>query len=208
MAAMGDPRFNFSRTDAGGNNGHQLHPPPSEKTKDEELLHMRRQMDQLQQRVHILEKMNLNSEARLEDQSKQCLAAEKRCDDIQAEADRREEQLHKEIEKITIKYEEEKQRGERFREQLSRTEREMYGILQRRYEGMRGPNMKKAPNAGMLQSGSSKNGGHNNNNDGYGDDGGGGRGDGGKSGGGGGNKDTARTRERKVMASLSQFLGF
>lgn len=104
-----------------------------------ELQQCRSLIDSLQQRVNKLEKINLDLEYRLEDQAKQSMALEKECIAIDRKWKARCEQLEAVIDKQKQDFELEVQKGERVREHLSRTERELYGILQRKYELMRGP---------------------------------------------------------------------
>ena len=62
------------------------------------------------------------------------MAAQKKCADIDNKWSQSCLTLKDEIEKWKMAYKQEKQKSDRFREQLSRTEREMYGILQRKYD--------------------------------------------------------------------------
>jgi len=78
-------------------------------------------------------------EYRLEDQAKQCMAVEKECLELEREWKTRCETLENEICNWKNEYEILKSKGDRLRGHLSRTERELYGILQRKYELTRGP---------------------------------------------------------------------
>jgi hypothetical protein len=89
--------------------------------------------------VNNLEKINVDLEYRLEDQAKQCMAVEKECLEIEREWKKRCECLENEISDWKNEYEILKSKGDRLRGHLSRTERELYGILQRKYELTRGP---------------------------------------------------------------------
>lgn len=95
--------------------------------------------EQLQQRVQKLERINLDLEGRLETQAKQSMALEAECISIDRQWKARCEDLEQEIMKWKAEFQSEKVKGDRLREQLSRSERELYGILQRKYELMRGP---------------------------------------------------------------------
>ncbi len=104
-----------------------------------QLQDCRQIIDSLQQRVHDLERINLDLEYRLEDQAKQCMEVEKECVSIERSWKAKCEALEREIANWKQQYEAQKLKGDRVREHLSRTERELYGILQRKYELMRGP---------------------------------------------------------------------
>jgi hypothetical protein len=104
----------------------------------EELHQCKMVIDNLQQRVSKLEKINLDLEYRLEDQAKQTMAVEKECLSLEFRWKDHSEELENEINRWKAAFESEKMKGERLREHLSRTERELYGILQRKYEFMRG----------------------------------------------------------------------
>ena len=80
------------------------------------------------------------------------MAAEKQCTDTGIEWSQTYATLEMEIEKWKLAYKQEKLKSEHFKEQLSRTEREMYSILQRKYEVIRGPGnsgKKTVPSAGL-----------------------------------------------------------
>ncbi len=103
-----------------------------------ELQQCKQVIENLQQRVFKLEKINLDLEYRLEDQAKQTMSVEKECIILERRWKSHSEELGQEINKWKAAYESEQNKGERLREHLSRTERELYGILQRKYEFMRG----------------------------------------------------------------------
>jgi hypothetical protein len=67
------------------------------------------------------------------------MTLEKECIANEREWKIKSENLEKEILYWKIEFESQKVKGDRLREHLSRTEREMYGLLQRKYEFMRGP---------------------------------------------------------------------
>ena len=104
-----------------------------------QLQDCRQIIDSLQQRVYDLERINLDLEYRLEDQAKQCMEVEKECVSIERSWKAKCEVLEKEITNWKQQYDAQKLKGDRVREHLSRTERELYGILQRKYELIRGP---------------------------------------------------------------------
>eukprot|EP01039_Chlorochromonas_danica_P007324 gene7324-8105_t len=104
-----------------------------------EVHQLRLLAESLQQRVQKLERINLDLEGRLETQAKQSMALEAECISIDRQWKTRCEDLEQEIAKWKAEFQSEKVKGDRLREQLSRSERELYGILQRKYELMRGP---------------------------------------------------------------------
>jgi chromosome segregation ATPase len=104
-----------------------------------QLQDCRQIIDSLQQRVHDLERINLDLEFRLEDQAKQCMEVEKECVCIERNWKDKGHGLEREIENWKQQFEAQKLKGDKVREHLSRTERELYGILQRKYELIRGP---------------------------------------------------------------------
>lgn len=104
-----------------------------------ELQQCRHIIENLQERVQDLERINLDLEYRLEDQAKQCMSVEKECIEIERTWKAKCESLETEICHWKDEYESQKLKGDRLREHLSRTERELYGILQRKYELIRGP---------------------------------------------------------------------
>lgn len=105
----------------------------------QELKQIRQLNEALQYRVKELERINTDLEYRLEDQAKQNMSLEKECIANEREWKIKSENLEKEISYWKIEFETQKVKGDRLREHLSRTEREMYGLLQRKYEFMRGP---------------------------------------------------------------------
>jgi predicted RNase H-like nuclease (RuvC/YqgF family) len=104
-----------------------------------ELQHYRSMIDQMQQRIQRLEHINVDLERRLEDQAKETMALETECIKIERTWKSKCELLENEIMQWKIAHETERTKGMKLREQLSRTEKELYGILQRKYELMRGP---------------------------------------------------------------------
>lgn len=104
-----------------------------------QLQDCRQIIDSLQQRVHDLERINLDLEYRLEDQATQCMEVEKECVSIERSWKAKYLLLESEIVNWKQQFEAQKLKGDRVREHLSRTERELYGILQRKYELIRGP---------------------------------------------------------------------
>lgn len=103
----------------------------------EELQKCKQLIEQLQERVGDLERINTDLEYRLEDQAKQCMAVEKECTNLERKWRAKCELLETDTETWKREYEAEKQKSARLREHLSRTERELYSILQRKYELMR-----------------------------------------------------------------------
>ena len=59
--------------------------------------------------------------------------------EMEALCDNRVAEMEKEVEGWKKQFHVEARKNERLREQISRTERELYGILQRKYELIRGP---------------------------------------------------------------------
>jgi len=104
-----------------------------------ELQQYRLIIDNLQERIQNLERINVDLEYRLEDQAKQCMSVEKECIEIERTWKTKCEGLEAEISHWKNEYESQQLKGDRLREHLSRTERELYGILQRKYELIRGP---------------------------------------------------------------------
>lgn len=111
-------------------------------------------IDSLQQRVNYLEQINLNLESRLEKEAKLNIAIEKECSTIENEWKSKCNNLELEIEKLNLENAAEHLKNERLREHLSRTERELYSILQRKYELMRGGSNY---NKQLLESGKAQN---------------------------------------------------
>jgi hypothetical protein len=67
------------------------------------------------------------------------MAVEKECMLVEQRWKAKNEELLAEIDKWKASFRQEKLKGDRLREQVHRSERELYGILQRKYELMRGP---------------------------------------------------------------------
>lgn len=103
-----------------------------------ELQQCRALLEQQHQRILKLEKINMDLECRLEEQAKISNAVEAECIAIERKWSTKCEALEEEIVQWKRECEKEKQRGGQLREQLSRTERELYVILQRSYELRRG----------------------------------------------------------------------
>jgi hypothetical protein len=146
MAGATGLRFTFPRHDVPSHDS-----PLFERMGTEEYAQLqdcRLIIDSLQQRVHDLERINLDLEFRLEDQAKQCMEVEKECVSIERSWKAKCTALEKEISNWKLQFEAQKLKGDRVREHLSRTERELYGILQRKYELIRGPGSRPTgPNA-------------------------------------------------------------
>lgn len=104
-----------------------------------ELQRARQDIDALRLRVANLERINVDLEYRLEDQAKQCMNAEKECIETERMWRIKCDSLQEEVKNTRNDCEVLKTKGDRLRDHLSRTEREMYTILQRKYEIMRGP---------------------------------------------------------------------
>ena len=105
----------------------------------DELQKYRQVIDALQSRVQDLERINIDLESRLEDQAKQCMAVERECIAIERTWRDKADGLEEEIKDWKKKNDTQELKTNRLREHLSRTEKELYGILQRKYELMRGP---------------------------------------------------------------------
>lgn len=113
-----------------------------------DLQQCKRKIDGLNQRIGKLEKINVDLEKRLEDEAKQNLAMEKECVSIERKCKSKCDQLESIINKLNGELDTEKNKNTRLREQVSRTEKELYGILQRKYELMRGPASNNSSKAG------------------------------------------------------------
>ena len=140
MAGATGLRFTFPRHDIPHNDS-----PLFEKMGTDEyaqLLNARQTTDTLQQRIHDLEKVNLDLEYRLEEQAKQCMEIEKECVSIERSWEARCKDFENEISFRKQQFEAQKMKSDRVRDHLSRTERELYGILQRKYELIRGPGVR------------------------------------------------------------------
>lgn len=109
-----------------------------------QLQNSRHQTDALQQRIQDLERVNLDLEYRLEDQAKQCMEIEKECVSIERSWKVKCKIFEDEIASGKKQFEAQKMKSDRVRDHLSRTERELYGILQRKYELIRGPGVRPA----------------------------------------------------------------
>lgn len=105
-------------------------------------------IDSLQMRVRNLEDINIKLEQMLENQAKQNVGLERDSDNMERLWKEKTEELQKNIEKLNTELQSEKLKNERLREHLSRTERELYGILQRKYELMRGSGRTAVADAG------------------------------------------------------------
>ena len=104
-----------------------------------QLQNCRQATDTLQQRVLDLERVNLDLEYRLEDQARQCMDIEKECVSIERTWETKCKGFENEIISCKLQFDAQKMKSDRVRDHLSRTERELYGILQRKYELIRGP---------------------------------------------------------------------
>jgi chromosome segregation ATPase len=99
----------------------------------------RQMTESLQQRLHDLERINLDLESRLEDQVDQRIEVEKECVSLEQAWEGKSELLEQEIVNWKLQYDAQKMKNGRVRENLNRTERELYGVLQRKYDLIRGP---------------------------------------------------------------------
>ena len=137
MAGATGLRFTFPRHDV------MHHDPPTFERigadEFERLQDSRQAADTLQQRVHDLERVNLDLEYRLEEQAKQCMDIEKECVSIERSWKAKCTGFENEIASCKLQFDAQKMKSDRVRDHLSRTERELYGILQRKYELIRGP---------------------------------------------------------------------
>lgn len=135
MAGATGLRYNFSKPSSNDS------PLFERQIGDEyaELQHCRMIIEQQQQRINRLEIINVDLERRLEDQARQSMDVEAECIAIERRWKERGEQYQREIERVKKDHDLEKRRSAQLREQLSRTERELYVILQRSYELRRGP---------------------------------------------------------------------
>lgn len=147
MAGATGLRYNFSKPSANDS------PLFERQIGDEyaELQHCRMIIEQQQQRINRLETINMDLERRLEDQARQSMDVEAECIAIERRWKERGDLYQLEIERVKKEHDIEKRRSAQLREQLSRTERELYVILQRSYELRRGPAVsgnKSAPGGG------------------------------------------------------------
>ena len=115
---------------------------------EDELQQYRQIIDALQNRVRDLERINLDLEYRLEDSAKQCMAVEKECVAIDLKWKEKHKELEKDIDIWKRTCTDQEQKTSKLREHLSRTEKELYGILQRKYEFMRGPGPNRSASGG------------------------------------------------------------
>ena len=104
-----------------------------------QLQNARQTTDALQQRVHDLERVNLDLECRLEEHAKQCMEIEKECVSIERSGKAKFTGFENDLATCKSQFNTQKMKSDRVRDHLSRTERELYGILQRKYELIRGP---------------------------------------------------------------------
>jgi predicted RNase H-like nuclease (RuvC/YqgF family) len=119
-----------------------------------EMHQLRVMIDNQQQAILNLEKINMDLEIRLEEQAKTSMAVEKECTLIEQHWKAKNKEVKKEIESWKTAFQQEKMKGDRLREQVQRTERELYGILQRKYELIRGPGTNKGMTHSKLPSNS------------------------------------------------------
>eukprot|EP01038_Epipyxis_sp_PR26KG_P004809 gene4809-6738_t len=193
MAGATGLRFNFSRQ--------EVEVPLFERMSNNddfiELQQCQAKLEQFQKRISSLEKINTDLEKRLEEQAKQSMTVETECLMIDRKWRLHSNDLENQISNSKLLIESEKNKGEKLREQLSRTERELYGILQRKYELMRGQGRNSAQNkyqSNLVDSSIKRNDISSTEND---------------------SetmikqpKESRKAKERKIMADLSDFLGF
>ncbi len=156
MAGATGLRYTFPRHNEGQTLFHETSPLFERMGTDEfaEAQHSRQLVEALQNRVQDLERINVDLEYRLEDQARQCLAAEKECMAIKREWSAKCETLQNEIAHWKSEHANEQVKCVKLRDQNSRTERELYRILQRKYELMRGDKSK--PSEEIVQSSEEK----------------------------------------------------
>lgn len=104
-----------------------------------ELQDNRKMKEALQQRVSELEKIIVDLERRLEEEAKLCVQVEKDSMEIERVWKAKCAAMEQDVEEWKKKCHQQELKGDRLREHLSRTERELYGLLQRKYQIMRGP---------------------------------------------------------------------
>lgn len=141
MAGATGLRYTFARHSNDGQPLHGESSPLFERYSNDDFAELQRSrsiIDALQDRIQDLERINVDLEYRLEDQAKQCMLAEKECMIIKREWASKCETLQNEIDHWKNEFALEQSKSARLREQNSRTERELYRILQRKYELMRG----------------------------------------------------------------------
>ena len=102
-----------------------------------ELQQSRETIETMKSRMKRLEEMNLDLEYRLQDQGRQCMAAERECFEIRKEWSQKCQLLELEIKKWKDECHAQQLKTEKMKDHLSRTERELYGILQKKYDFMR-----------------------------------------------------------------------
>lgn len=98
----------------------------------------RRIIDVLHHRVRSLENINIDLEYRLEQQAKQTMQAEHEYTEVDRAWQVKYAEMQKEANEWKKRHDELTQKKLKLHEQLYRTERELYGILQRKHELMRG----------------------------------------------------------------------
>lgn len=96
-------------------------------------------IENMQLRLEEMERINVDLEDRLEDQAKLCVDLEHECTEIERSWREKCVYLEHEIDEWKKRSMVEEKKGDRLREQISRTEKELYSILQKKYELMRGP---------------------------------------------------------------------
>jgi len=152
MAGATGLRYNFGR-----NNNEIIADSPlferQRMSNQDDYIDLRMLIDGLQLKISRLEKINVDLESRLEEQAKQSMSVEKECLSIEQGWKAKNDELMKEIEACKDSLKAERVKGDRLREHLGRTERELYGMLQRKYEF----NFMRGPNNTQVRTGSSKN---------------------------------------------------
>ena len=149
---MSGTRYTYRESRDGSNNSAFESPLFERMNTVEELQQCRQNIESLQQRVHDLERINVDLEFRLEDQAKQCMTTEKECISLERKWRAKCEGLESDIESWKRDFDDQKLKTERLREHLSRTERELYSILQRKHELMRGAGRGSGSAVGPLNS--------------------------------------------------------
>lgn len=126
-----------------------------------ELQDNRKMKEALQQKVSDLEKIIVDLERRLEEEAKLCVQVEKESTEIERAWKAKCAAMEQDVEEWKKKCHQQELKGDRLREHLSRTERELYGLLQRKYQIMRGPsNVAGAGPSGRQNQSNSKSGGY------------------------------------------------
>jgi chromosome segregation ATPase len=120
-----------------------------------EMQQQKELLESMKARMKRLENMNMDLERRLQDQGRQCMAAERECLLIKKEWSQKCQQLEQEIEKWKNECDGQILKTEKMKEHLSRTERELYGILQKKYEFKRPPGSKDKQATGPAGTGGS-----------------------------------------------------